>query len=179
MAFGSRMLWIVQYRSEAGLSKTNKAQLLIGLVALALGTMVYLVDRPAEQSFVPSAISLFDLAPRVFGIVGHSLPTFAHVFAFILLTAALLTGERKTAITVCLGWFVVEAAFELGQHPALALALATATPPWFAGLPILNKTDSYFLHGTFDPLDIVAIALGALTAYLVIQNTARRRVSHE
>ena len=56
----------------------------------------------------------------MFGIVGHSLPTFAHVFAFSLLTAALLTGERKTAITVCLGWFVVEAAFEVGQHPAIA-----------------------------------------------------------
>ena len=161
------------------MTTTNKAQMLIGLVALTLGTMVYLVDRPAEQSFIPSAISLFDLTPAVFGIVGHSLPTFAHVFAFSLLTAALLTGERKTAITVCLGWFVVEAAFEVGQHPLIAQWLSKVIPPWFAYPPFLDKVDGYFLHGTFDPLDMFAIALGALAAYLVIQNTARWRVSHE
>ncbi len=162
------------------MSKTNKAQIVIGLTALLLGTMVYVVDRPWEQAiFVPGDLSLFHLTPSVFGVIGHSLPTFTHVFAFSLLTIALVSGTKRAAITVCLGWFLVEAAFELGQHPALVLALATAMPPWFAGLPILNKSASYFLHGTFDPLDILAIASGALAAFLVIQNTARCRVSHE
>ncbi len=161
------------------MSQTNKAQIVIGLAVLLLGTMVYVVDRPGDQSFVPGDLSLFHLTPPVFGVIGHSLPTFAHVFAFCLLTAALLSHAKRTAITVCLGWFLVEAAFELGQHSALALALLTAMPPWFAGLPILNKSANYFLHGTFDPLDMLAIALGALAAYLVIQNTTRGRVSHE
>ncbi len=160
------------------MSKTTKAQIVIGLAALLLGTMVYVVDRPGDHSFVPSAISLFPFTPRVFGVLGHSLPTFTHVFAFCLFTAALLSHAKRTAITVCLGWFLVEVAFELGQHPALALALSTAMPPWFAGLPILNNSASYFLHGTFDPLDMLAIASGALAAYLVIQNTTRGRVSH-
>ncbi len=157
------------------MSKTTKAQIAIGLAALLLGTLVYVVDRPGDQIFVPSAISLFPLTPTVFGIVGHSLPTFAHVFAFILLTAALLAGGKKTAIAVCLSWFLVEVAFELGQHPALALSLSTVIPSWFESLPILNKTDSYFLYGTLDPLDLLAIALGALAAYVVIQRTARWR----
>ncbi len=159
------------------MSQTNKAQIVIGLAVLLLGTMVYVVDRPWEQTiFVPGDLSLFPLTPSVFGVTGHSLPTFAHVFAFSLLTIALVGGAKRAAITVCLGWCLVEAAFELGQH--LALALATAMPPWFAGLPMLNKSASYFLHGTFDPLDILAIALGALAAYFVIQRTTRGRVSH-
>ena len=115
----------------------------------------------------------------MFGVVGHSLPTFAHVFAFCLLTAALLAVGTEAAITVCLGWFLVDVAFELGQHSALAPALSTLIPPWFAHLLILNQTDSYFLDGTFDPLDLLAIALGALAAYVVIQRTARWRMSHE
>ncbi len=159
--------------------KTNKAQIIIGLAVLLLGTAVYFLDRPWEQTiFVPGDLSLFPLTPAVFGVIGQSLPTFAHVFAFSLLTIALVGGAKRAAITVCLGWFLVEAAFELGQHPALALALVTAMPPWFAGLSILNQSASYFLHGTFDPLDMLAIALGALAAYLVIQRTARGRVRH-
>ncbi len=74
------------------MSKTNKAQIVIGLAALLLGTMVYVVDRPGDQSFVPSAISLVPFTPSVFGVVGHSLPTFTHVFAFSLFTAAVLAG---------------------------------------------------------------------------------------
>jgi len=162
-------------------NRTKQTQLLIvlGLSALMGGAAVYLLDRPVEQSFVPSAISLFALTPTVFGVVGHSLPTFAHVFAFCLLTAALLAVGKKAAITVCLGWFLVDVAFELGQHSALAPALSTLTPLWFAHLPILNQTGSYFLDGTFDPLDLLAIALGALAAYVVIQRTALWRMSHE
>ena len=36
--------------------KSNEARIAIGLGALVLGTLVYLVDRPPEQSF------LFDLS---------------------------------------------------------------------------------------------------------------------
>lgn len=163
------------------MNRTKQTQLLIvlGLSALMGGTAVYLLDRPVEQSFVPGDLSLFHLTPVVFGFIGQSLPTFAHVFAFCLLTAALLAGGKKAAITVCLGWFLVDVAFELGQHSALALALSTLIPPWFAHLPILNQTGSYFLDGTFDPLDLLAIALGALAAYVVIQRSTRWRMSHE
>ncbi len=95
------------------MSQTNKAQIVIGLTALLLGTMVYVVGRPWEQtSFVPGDLSLFPLTPSVFGVIGHSLPSFTHVFAFCLLTAAVLSHAKRTAIGVCLGWFLVAAAFE-------------------------------------------------------------------
>ena len=162
------------------MNRANRAQVVLALGVLILGTAVYFLDRPWQQTiFVPGDLSLFHLTPAVFGFIGQSLPTFAHVFAFCLLTAALLAGGKKAAMTVCLGWFLVDVAFELGQHSALAPALSTLTPPWFAHLPILDQTASYFLDGTFDPLDLLAIASGALAAYVVIQRSTRWRMSHE
>ena len=162
------------------MSQTNKAQIVIGLAVLLLGTAVYFLDRPWEQTiFVPGDLSLFHLTPSVFGGIGHSLPTFAHVFAFSLLTIALVGGAKRAAITVCLGWFLVDASFEMGQHPQVASGLSSLIPPWFEHLPVLDRTPSYFLYGTFDPLDLVSAALAALAAYLVIRRTQRQRVSHE
>ena len=114
-----------------------------------------------------------------FGAVGQSLPAFAHVFAFSLLTIAVLGGGRRTAIVACSGWFLVDAAFELGQHPTLAAELARFIPSWFEGIPILHRTDDFFLAGTFDAFDLVAMALGALTAYWVMQRTQSRRTNHD
>ncbi len=87
-------------------NKTKQIQLLIGLGLTALmgGAAVYLLDRPAEQSVIPSALSLFARTPPVFGHLGASPPSFAHVFAFALLTAALLSGAKRSALTACLAW---------------------------------------------------------------------------
>ncbi len=163
------------------MSQTNKAQIVIGLAVLLLGTAVYFLDRPWEQTiFVPGDLSLFPLTPSVFGVIGHSLPTFAHVFAFSLLTMAFVGGAKRAAITVCLGWFLVDATFELGQHPQVASGLSSLIPQWFAHLPVLDRTAGYFVYGTFDPVDLLSVAFGALAAYLVIQQTRRQReVSHE
>ncbi len=159
------------------MSQTNKAQIVIGLTVLLLGTAVYFLDRPVELTiFVPGDLSLFHLTPSVFGGIGNSLPTFAHVFAFSLLTIALVGGAKRTAVTVCLGWFLVDAAFEIGQHPQLAGWLSSLIPQWFEHIPVLDRTPSYFLYGTFDPLDLVSAALAALAAYLVIRGTQRQGV---
>ena len=159
------------------MSQTNKAQIVIGLAVLLLGTAVFFLDRPWEQTFfVPGDLSLFPLTSSVFGVIGHSLPTFAHVFAFSLLTIALVGGAKRTAVTVCLGWFLVDAAFEIGQHPQLVGWLSSLIPQWFEHIPVLDRTPSYFLYGTFDPLDLVSAALAALAAYLVIRGTQRQGV---
>lgn len=156
--------------------KAARAQLVLGLAVLLLGILVYLVDRPPAETFVPSAFSLYQVIPCIFGRLGQSLPTFAHVFAFSLLTAVLLGGGKRTAVAICLGWMAIETAFELGQHPALAPALVKLIPSWFGQIPVLQKTDSYFLRGTFDRGDMLSIVLGALAAYVVIQKTRRREV---
>ncbi len=87
--------------------RTKQTQLLIDsarLSALMGGAAVCLLDRPVAQSVIPSALSLFARTPSVFGHLGASLPSFAHVFAFALLTAALLSGAKRSALTACLAW---------------------------------------------------------------------------
>lgn len=141
----------------------------LALAILGLGTLVYLIDRPPGLTALPESITLFQPTVRFFGPVGRSFPAFAHVFAFSLLTMALIGGGRGRAIGACTGWFLVDTAFELGQHPTIAPKLTQLIPSWFEAIPILSRTNHFFLYGTFDPLDLFSIALGALAAYAVLQ----------
>jgi hypothetical protein len=53
-------------------------------------------------------------------------------------------------------------------------------PDWFEGIPFLENTKNYFQKGTFDMVDLVAIAFGTLIAYLVLLTTdksKRREIS--
>ena len=65
---------------------------------------------------------------------------------------------------VCFGWFLVNFAFELGQK--FKLTAAQMVPDSFRYLPFFEATRSYFIHGTFDWLDVFAAIAGALAAYL-------------
>jgi len=158
----------------------NKLQILIGAGGLIVGSLVYLIDRPPEQTyFVNSSkinISLFNSIPNLFGVIGNSLPDFFHVFSFILLTAGLFSCKKMGYIVICLSWFVVDSAFELCQKfNTLPLRI---TPEWFEGIPFLENTKSYFQKGTFDVIDLVAFALGTVAAYFVILVTSKRK-EHE
>ncbi len=162
------------------MKRESRAQVVLALAVLMLGTAVYFLDRPAEQAaFVPGELSLFQFTPAVFGFIGRSLPTFAHVFAFSLLTIALVGGAKRAAITVCLSWCAVDAAFEVGQYPQVANWLAHCVPRWFEHIHVFDNTVGYFVYGTFDPVDLLSIALGACAAYLTIQRTRRQGVNHE
>ena len=154
-------------------------QVWLGVAVLGFGVLVYVVDRPPGLTALPESITLFQPTVKSFGAMGQSLPAFAHVFAFSLLTMALLGGGRRAAIVVCSGWFFVNAAFELGQHSTIATKLAHLTPSWFEAIPILHRTDAFFLYGTFDPLDLLSIALGAFAAYVVMHRTQLRRTTHD
>ncbi len=139
---------------------------------------MYILDRPPGQVPILSDLSLYDHTEAVFGSIGHSLPTFAHVLAFCLLTAALLRHAKRHATVICLGWFCIDVAFELGQTQQVAGWLLQFIPHWFENLPILEQTDGYFAHGTFDVGDLVSIALGAVTAYCVIRRTPPQEKCH-
>jgi hypothetical protein len=41
------------------------------------------------------------------------------------------------------------------------------------------RSYEYFLYGTFDPWDLVAISMGALTAYFIIEKTKRQESCYE
>ena len=77
---------------------------------------------------------------------------------------------------ICLGWFLIDCAFELGQE--FNSLLLKIIPDWFAGIPFLENTENYFLYGTFDFIDLAAITIGAVIAYFVLlaTNKSERRV---
>ncbi len=155
----------------------NRLQILIGVFGLAFGSLVYLIDRPPDQTYFiytsPINITLFNVIPKLFGSIGNTLPAFIHVFSFILITAALISWQKRGYLIICLSWFLVDCAFELGQgfNPWPLRII----PDWFAGIPFLENTGNYFLQGTFDLIDLAAISIGAAIAYFVLLTTSKKR----
>ena len=155
--------------------KINKTQILIGGVALFIGLLVYLVDRPPEETyFIYSiGISLYSTFPKLFGPFGNSSPAFIHAFSFILITAGLLSCRKKGYLIICLSWFLLECTFELGQK--FDMWSSCLVPDWFTGIPFFENSKSYFLQGTFDFFDMAAITLGTIAAYFVLLGTMKGR----
>jgi ABC-type xylose transport system permease subunit len=157
----------------------NKKQIIIGLVALFIGSVIYLIDRPPDQTYFvynsPINISLSNIIPNLFGSIGNSLPAFLHVFSFILITAGLIFCNKRGYLIICLSWFLIDCVFEVGQK--FTAWSSRIIPDWFAGIPFLENTENYFLKGTFDFLDLAAIAFGTVIAcfVLLITNKSKRR----
>jgi hypothetical protein len=150
----------------------------IAVGALAFGALVYMLDRPAATVYLlPNALSFAPGHPPWVGPLGGFLPEIAHVYAFILLTVAVSPWPARVS-PICAFWWLIDSLFELGQHPALAPHIAAALPGWFQHVPILDHTANYFLYGTFDPGDLVAITLGAVSAHLTIGVIRRGEVGH-
>jgi hypothetical protein len=156
----------------------NRAVVGLGLVVLAAGALVYLVDRPTESAPFFRLVSLAHLTPTVFGKIGQTLPTFSHVFSFSLWTAAWFRYRHMPAVAACVGWCLFDMAFELGQHASVATFLSERIPPSFERFPILAYSNDYFRSGTFDVSDVISIIAGAGTAYFVTRWAAKRDVNH-
>lgn len=158
------------------LAKPAVLYALIAATAIAAGVLVYAFDRSSESIyFLPDA---FASGSGWFGAFGGVLPAFLHVYAFILLTGAVIP-ESARRFSICLFWLGIETLFELGQHASIAPSIAAALPVWLEPVPILGRTASYFLHGTFDPWDLAAIFVGTLAAYRTLTVIAQRDASHE
>jgi hypothetical protein len=146
------------------------------VAALAVAAGLYIVDRsPADVYLFPSALAFPGAPVLSAGVLGGSLPSFLHVFAFILFTAAVL-GPRtvRSTAAIAAAWCVTDILFELGQYPLLAPRIAAALPHWFRNVPLLDNVGPYFLRGTFDPADMAAIVVGAAFAYLTITWTREK-----
>ena len=154
----------------------NTRQILIGLVMLLLGSLVYLVDCPPDQTYFISNfginISLYNLLPNLFGIIGNSLLDFVHPFSFILIRAVLVACRKRDYLIICLIWFFVDCVFEFGQK--FNSWSSTIIPDWFAGIPFLENTENYFVHGTFDSFDLAAITIDTVLSYFVLLTTIER-----
>ena len=85
-------------------------QVIFAVLVLAIGVFVYLLDRPSTSVYlVPDSWELGKSLPPVFGAIGDQLPTFAHTFAFTLLTSAVLEPWRWSAVIACSGWWAATA----------------------------------------------------------------------
>jgi hypothetical protein len=165
--------------AEKGDTVPALKQIGFATIALAIGSAVYLFDRqPETVYFISTATSLPDGSSVVFGAIGNYLPTFVHVYAFILLTAALLAPGGAHAGFVCVFWALVDSVFELAQIDSVAARIAGIVPEWFAGIPLLENIPHYFLAGTFDVLDLVSIFAGTIAAYLTIVMSTERSWRH-
>ena len=159
-------------------SLINIRQILIGLGVLLFGILVYLIDRSPNQTyFVHKSfvnISLHNILPNLFGFIGNSLPSFVHVFSFILITAGLLNCQKRGYIIICSFWFLTDFIFELGQKfNSLFLKII---PSWFESILLLENTKSYFFYGTFDFIDLFAITTGTVIAYFILLATNKNRM---
>ncbi|MEJ2330737.1 MAG: hypothetical protein P8Z33_12960 [Gammaproteobacteria bacterium] len=131
------------------------------MIALLAGVAYYWVTRPTDSAVFLSLLPAFIPEQSSTFLTRWSgwLPTFFHVFAFALLTYLAL--GRRHVLFACLLWAVVNALFEFGQ------ALPAET---LEGMPDLLNLRTYFSHGIFDPLDLVACAMGAWAAWAVIRS---------
>jgi len=146
---------------------------------LLMGGIVYLVFRSGSTVYflagiIPEAVNYSISA----GYILNSIPSFFHIYAFILLTAVVLNPARTGLILICLGWMGVELFFEIGQHPFFAQYLTGWVPAWFANFPYLEVMNTYFLSGTFDPVDVLFILFGTVAALLTLHKAHRWETDH-
>lgn len=149
--------------------------ILLGAIGLSVGTLVYLLDRDPEHIYFIYKhgidFSLYHALPNLFGPLGNSLPTFIHVFSFILLTAAIISCGKRGHLVICLCWVFVDLLFELGQK--FKTWSVMMIPDWFSTIPYLENSRNYFLYGSFDLNDIGSIILGAILAYILLLTTTK------
>ena len=149
--------------------------LAIAIGALSVGVLLYLLDRQhTHVYFIPNWLPQHNFGSGFFGNIGNYLPTFIHVYAFILLTAVIAARPITKLVSVCLAWFIIDSLLEVAQLDSIAEWIAAHTPHSFSGIPFLENTAGYFLSGTFDKFDILSIAAGSIAAYLTAYQSQAR-----
>ena len=130
-----------------------------GITALAAGAMVYVLDRPV------GIFSFFEkgYAGVTFGPAGDWLPDALHPFAMALICAGTAGGKPKSLRFWAVFWGCVGLWMEAGQY--YGERAASLLPPAFHSMPFLHRIGDYFIHGTFDPMDVMGIVLGSAAAF--------------
>lgn len=147
----------------------NKRQLFIGFIALIFGGVYYLLVRPPETSYFVfrffQDIDLFSFSLEKFPVGVHSLPSFIHPLAFILLSCGLLKSNRTECIVLSILWVAINWIFELGQ--LLSDSIANYIPTLFSNIAFLENFESYFIAGKCCPWDLIAILLGGIAGCFI------------
>ena len=151
----------------------------IACISLCIGYLVYFLGRPGPVIYaIPENLESWVFTLPLLSDISGSLPAFFHTFSFILLIAVVLNPSRAGLILTCFGWMSVELFFEIGQYPFFAWHLTEWVPAWFDDVPFLEVTGSYFLNGTFDPMDVYFILFGTAAAFLILNKVQRTEAYH-
>jgi len=149
------------------------ALLALGLVALALGLLVYAVDRdPNRSAWMPATLALAKRGSL--GPWAGWVPSLLHSMAFGLFSAAALPARSWAAGFGALSWGLVNAVFELGQYPAAAQVLAGHLEDMSGQWTWARWLAAYFARGRFDPMDIAASLAGAVMAATLLRMVDRQ-----
>lgn len=137
----------------------DKPVLGLGIAVLLIGVIYYLLfrtDTPVFLSIV--GIDALTVIPAALMNGATWLPTFVHVVAFTLFTAAWLPRHPRIWALVAGSWAAINIAFEAIQLPSLR--------PDLESNPVVMAALSQFASsGTFDPLDVAAAVAGALVGF--------------
>jgi len=149
-------------------AQQQKILIYIALVALFIGGFIYLIDRPPGSIYLlPVREMPISWQINLLGSEDY-LPSFFHVYSFILLTSVCLLSTNSQLIIICLFWFVIDSLFEIAQIEYIAQQIALSIGNQFDGFPILENIVPYFVNGIFDLADIYSITLGTLAAYITV-----------
>jgi hypothetical protein len=152
--------------------KEEAILLVLAALLLLVGVLAYAIDRGGAAYFL-AGWTAGQGGGELFGPLADQLPTFVHVLAIVLLTAAVLRPWPKLLPAIALGWFAVECLFELGQLSPLDARIAAALPAWLDDVPVLEASAGYFINGTCDPFDLLSIGLGAAVAFWIVRTIER------
>jgi hypothetical protein len=155
----------------------NRLQTSIGVLGLLIGAAVYVIDRPPDRTYLfnllPIWLSGYSTGPRLFTIVGGSLPSFIHALSFSMITSSLYPPKTLIYASICLTWLFIGVIFELGQGPGKWIV--QLIPECIDRIPCIGSIRDYFVLGTFDVLDLLAVFLGSSTGFFLLLLTCDRR----
>lgn len=152
----------------------NPRQALLGFLAITLGMLIYIAFRPSWQTvWITRIISLdwgrFPLSTEI----GNNLPSFLHVVGFSLLTGGIIVQKRWAYMITCAFWLWLNLLFELLQSDAAYTWLNAMSTNHDKLNPVLHWLKNYSFHAVFDPKDVVALVMGAISAYIVLVKTSK------
>ena len=129
-----------------------------GFLFLLIGYGFYLFVRDFDPLYlgisVPTIVE--SALPGLPAMLLSSLPSFLHVVGFTLISLGFVSNAQRNVLQITMCWFFINLCFEMAQ-----------------GLSVFGDS---LLPGTFDPVDVLFIALGSIFVYLLTYSctTGRR-----
>ncbi len=138
-------------------------------LSLVAGLLVYATARPSAPSLLAElwhTVAINPVSTALSIPFAYQLPSFFHMLAMLLATLAVTHGHQKIRLPALGVTLLLGVLMEFVQHPAVldqvADCAASMLCRWLPGLV------PYARRGTYDPLDLLAIALAAFAILLIL-----------